>query len=145
MAAVNHVYVMLQELKEYRRAGIRTFSDAELYEADKKRKSTVQPNLAGAPPGSLPRNWHYSGSSAAEVILYVCACICCICSIASTALHQSCHNRLAAMHWLVCSCQVLDIGFCAGAYCPWNGGRAVADTALHLCHSSATIAGTVSG
>lgn len=58
---------MLQELKEYRRAGIRTFADAELYEADKKRKSTVQPSLASAAPGSLPRNWHYPGGPAAEV------------------------------------------------------------------------------
>ncbi|DBB01426.1 TPA: hypothetical protein ACH3X1_000090 [Trebouxia sp. C0004] len=56
----------IQELKEYRRAGIRTFADAELYEADKKRKSTVQPSLPGPAPGSLPRNWQYPGSAAAE-------------------------------------------------------------------------------
>ncbi len=59
--------VAFQELKEYRRAGIRTFADAELYEADKKRKSTVQPSLPRAAPGSLPRNWQYPGSAAAEV------------------------------------------------------------------------------
>ncbi len=58
-----------QELKEYRRAGIRTFADAELYEADKKRKSTLQPSLPRAAPGSLPRNWQYPGSAAAEVRL----------------------------------------------------------------------------
>lgn len=56
----------IQELKEYRRAGIRTFADAELYEADKKRKSTVQPSLPRAAPGSLPRNWQYPASAAAE-------------------------------------------------------------------------------
>ncbi|KAL0050679.1 hypothetical protein WJX82_004874 [Trebouxia sp. C0006] len=56
----------IQELKEYRRAGIRTFADAELYEADKKRKSTVQPSLPRPAPGSLPRNWQYPGSAAAE-------------------------------------------------------------------------------
>jgi len=61
--------VAFQELKEYRRAGIRTFADAELYEADKKRKSTVQPSLPRPAPGSLPRNWQYPGSAAAEVRL----------------------------------------------------------------------------
>ena len=61
--------VAFQELKEYRRAGIRTFADAELYEADKKRKSTVQPSLPRPAPGSLPRNWQYPGSAAAEVTL----------------------------------------------------------------------------
>lgn len=54
----------MQELKEYRRAGIRTFADAEVYEADKKRKSTVQPTLGTALPGSLPRNWQYAMPSA---------------------------------------------------------------------------------
>ena len=51
-----------QELKEYRRAGIRTFADAEVYEADKKRKSTVQPSQGAAVAGSLPRNWQYPGA-----------------------------------------------------------------------------------
>ena len=54
----------LQELKEFRRAGIRTFADAEVYEADKKRRSTVQPSLSTALPGSLPRNWQYGMASA---------------------------------------------------------------------------------
>lgn len=54
----------VQELKEYRRAGIRTFADAEVYEADKKRRSTVQPTLTSALPGSLPRNWQYGMASA---------------------------------------------------------------------------------
>ena len=54
----------MQELKEYRRAGIRTFADAEVYEADKKRKSTVQPSLTTHPPGSLPKNWQYGFPSA---------------------------------------------------------------------------------
>lgn len=54
----------MQELKEYRRAGIRTFADAEVYEADKKRKSTVQPTISTALPGSLPRNWQYGMISA---------------------------------------------------------------------------------
>ena len=69
----------MQELKEYRRAGIRTFADAELYEADKKRKSTVQPSLATAAPGSLPRNWQYPGPTAAEysfqVMYYLTLCL----------------------------------------------------------------------
>lgn len=54
----------VQELKEYRRAGIRTFADTEVYEADKKRRSTVQPALTSALPGSLPRNWQYGMASA---------------------------------------------------------------------------------
>ena len=54
----------MQELKEYRRAGIRTFADAEVYEADKKRRSTVQPTFSTALPGSLPRNWQYGMASA---------------------------------------------------------------------------------
>ncbi|KAL3147326.1 hypothetical protein ABBQ32_002810 [Trebouxia sp. C0010 RCD-2024] len=54
----------IQELKEYRRAGIRTFADAEVYEADKKRKSTVQPTLSTHPPGSLAKNWQYGFPSA---------------------------------------------------------------------------------
>ena len=56
--------LLLQELKEYRRAGIRTFADAELYEADKKRKSTVQPTLSAAAPSSLPKNWQNPSASA---------------------------------------------------------------------------------
>lgn len=63
---------MVQELKEYRRAGIRTFADAEVYDADRKRKSTVQPTPVTAPPGSLPRNWQYgiaSADSSLQVIL----------------------------------------------------------------------------
>ena len=62
----------VQELKEYRRAGIRTFADAEVYEADKKRRSTVQPTLTTALPGSLPRNWQY-GMASADSSLQVCA------------------------------------------------------------------------
>ena len=62
---------VLQELKEYRRAGIRTFADAEVYEADKKRKSTVQPTLSAAVPGSLPRNWQYPGLASADSSLQV--------------------------------------------------------------------------
>lgn len=54
----------MQELKEYRRAGIRTFADADVYEADKKRRSTVQPTLTTALPGSLPRHWQYGMASA---------------------------------------------------------------------------------
>ena len=63
--------VIPQELKEYRRAGIRTFADAEVYEADKKRKSTVQPSLAHAAPGSLPKSWQYSGPANTESMFQV--------------------------------------------------------------------------
>lgn len=63
--------IPLQELKEYRRAGIRTFADAEVHEADKKRKSTVQPPLTHAAPGSLPKSWHYSGPASTENLLQV--------------------------------------------------------------------------
>ncbi len=71
--SLNHA---LQELKEYRRAGIRTFADADMYEADKKRKSTVQPSLSTAAPGSLPRNWQYPGTAAAaDYTLQVTLCL----------------------------------------------------------------------
>lgn len=58
----------MQELKELRRAGIRTFADAELYEADKKRKSTLQPSGSNLAPGSLPRDWQYPGATPADQV-----------------------------------------------------------------------------
>lgn len=58
----------MQELKELRRAGIRTFADAELYEADKKRKSTLQPSGPNLAPGSLPRDWQYPGAIPADQV-----------------------------------------------------------------------------
>ena len=94
--------VAFQELKEYRRAGIRTFADAELYEADKKRKSTVQPSLPQAAPGSLPRNWQYPGSAAAEVSLGFVSVWMTVYHILRPNKQQSQGYQKLAVPWICC-------------------------------------------
>lgn len=88
----------LQELKEFRRAGIRTFADAEVYEADKKRRSTVQPSLSTALPGSLPRNWQY-GMASADSNLQVFTTQFVAASIASLENFPSTLGLLCLRHW----------------------------------------------
>lgn len=70
----------MQELKDLRRAGIRTFADAELYEADKKRKSTLQSSGSNLAPGSLPRDWQYPSAAVGDQVgsMAVLLCLSCL-------------------------------------------------------------------